>query len=316
MDLSRLDLNLLVVLDAVLREKHITRAGQQLHLSQSATSMALSRLRRVFQDPLLVRHGHTMVLTPLAVSLVEPVRDVLAAIERITSQEPEFTPAQSQRTFTVVASEYISAVLLRPLMGRLAVTAPRVQLEVVPGDIQFRERLRRDEVDLFIVPQHRSTTRGLESFKSVRISEDPWVVVLDRAHHDLEQPLTPARFAELPYVTYEPPGRTPVLELELDARDVQRTVVMRCTSILLPGFMIKDTPMIAVLPSRLADIAVAAGGLVQAPLPVDLPPLVEAAYWHPRRSQDQGHAWLRQELISVAESVSGPPDGHAMGQNG
>jgi DNA-binding transcriptional LysR family regulator len=308
-DLSRLDLNLLLVLDAVLQEKHITRAGQRIHLSQSATSMALSRLRHAFQDPLLVRNGRTMRLTPLAESLVDPVHDVIAMIERITRQEPEFAPEQSHRTFTVVASEYISVVLLGPLMARLVARAPHVRLEVVPGDADYKERMRRDDADLFILPQHRYTSEGPPRFPSMRASADPWVVVLDPAHHDAGEDMTPARFAALPCVSHEPTGVPSFLDTEFGARHLAKNVVMRCTSILLPGFMVKGTPMIAVLPSRLADIAIAAHGLAKVACPVDLPPLREIAYWHPHRDLDPGHAWLRDELAAVAEETGGPLDG-------
>lgn len=305
MDLSRLDLNLLVVLDAVLQEKHITRAGQRLHLSQSATSMALRRLRHAFQDQLLVRNGRTMQLTPLGESLVDPVHDVLAMIERITRQEPRFEPEQSHRTFTVVASEYISVVLLGPLMARLIARAPHVRLEVVPGDFDYKERMRRDEADLFILPQHRYTPERPPRFSSMRALVDPWVVVLDPAQHDAGEAMTPARFATLPCVSHEPRGVPSFLDTEFGARHLVKNVVMRCTSILLPGFMIKGTPMVAVLPSRLADIVIAADGLAKVDCPVDLPPLREVAYWHHRRDLDPGHVWLRDELAAVAEETGG-----------
>src|SRR4051812_29891062 len=120
MKLGQVDLNLLVVLDALLREQNVTRASERLHMTQPATSTALARLRKVLGDPLLVKQGRHMQLTPRAEALIDPVRSVLATIEQTIVRPPEFSPAHDSRVFSVMASDYIGVVLVRPLLAVLA----------------------------------------------------------------------------------------------------------------------------------------------------------------------------------------------------
>src|SRR4051794_38510851 len=122
--LHQLDLNLLLPLDALLTERHVTRAAARLHLGQSGMSAALSRLRRFFDDELLVRNGNALDLTPLAQALVSPVREAITSVERLLTTRPHFDPAVDSRTFRVIASDYMTLVLLRPLLARLFADAP------------------------------------------------------------------------------------------------------------------------------------------------------------------------------------------------
>src|SRR5919198_2534586 len=119
MNLKSADLNLLVALDALLTERNVTRAAERLSLGQPATSAALRRLRRLFDDQLLVRRGRVMELTPLARTLVTPVREILQGIDGLLSIRPEFDPECDERSFSVMASDYVALILLRPLLARL-----------------------------------------------------------------------------------------------------------------------------------------------------------------------------------------------------
>src|SRR5215469_5503956 len=131
MDFGGLDLNLLVALDALCAEKSVSRAGERLHLSQSATSGALARLREAFHDPLLVQVGRKMALTPLAEGLIEPVRDFLLNAEAILHGSPAFDPATSTRKFRVLMSDYVQTVVMTEALPRLEKIAPRVTVELV-----------------------------------------------------------------------------------------------------------------------------------------------------------------------------------------
>ena len=163
MKLGRVDLNLLVVLDALLREKNVTRAAESLYLSQPATSTALARLRRVLGDELLYKNGRYLELTPRAESLIEPVREVLATIEQSIVRPPTFDPTADTRRFSVVGSDYVGVTLVRPLLARLSGLATGLRLDAAPVGARYLDALQRDEIDLAILPDRivRSVPAGL-----------------------------------------------------------------------------------------------------------------------------------------------------------
>ncbi|MGH3172205.1 MAG: LysR family transcriptional regulator, partial [Trebonia sp.] len=141
--LRRMDLNLIMPLNALLDQRHVTRAAESLGIGQPAMSAALARLRRLFNDPLLVRNGRVHELTPMGQSLVEPVRAVLTGLEQVLATTPHFDPGTDERVFTVVASDYVTLILLRPLLERLYREAPRVAVKVIPVSRATEEELER-----------------------------------------------------------------------------------------------------------------------------------------------------------------------------
>src|SRR6516164_184452 len=152
MDFDGLDLNLLVALDALFAEKSVSRAGERLHLSQSATSGALARLRQAFHDPLLVQVGRRMTLTPLAEGLVEPVKEFLLHAETILNGSPVFDPTTSTRKFRVQMSDYVQTVVMTEALPRLQSLAPGISLELVWNIEGISEPLERGEIDLAVTP--------------------------------------------------------------------------------------------------------------------------------------------------------------------
>src|SRR4051794_33768159 len=147
-----MDLNLLVAFDALMSEGGVSAAARRLHIGQSAMSATLLRLRKLLEDPVLVRTGRTMVPTPLAESLVEPIRDALAQIDQLLVERPGFDPRRDRRTFSVMASEYATLALLQPLIVELRTTAPNVTLRLRPMSPSFTDELQRHHVDVLIVP--------------------------------------------------------------------------------------------------------------------------------------------------------------------
>jgi len=304
-DLTRVDLNLLVALDALLAERHVTRAGQRLHLSQSATSAALRRLRRVFDDPLLIAHGRELQLTPLARGLAEPVREILTRIEQLTDNNDSLRSGLPGRTFTILSSEYVALVLLRRLLENLFELAPGVRINLEPLPDNFRERLQKDDVDLVIAPVHNRTAQGVRHFPHVVVLRDRYVTAVAQNHPQVGDELTREQFSRLPYLDYvvrrgEHAGS--LLTSELDAQDIPHTVHASTTSYALLPFLLRDTRMIAFVPALLAaELGDAAGIRVLEP-PVQLPELVETMYWHPRRdTTDPAHGWLRRQILALTE---------------
>lgn len=303
MDLTRIDLNLLVALDALLAERHVTRAGQRLHLGQSATSAALRRLRRVFDDPLLVAHGRELQLTPLARALADPVRDVLSRIEQLTDNSDLLRSGLPGRSFTIQSSEYVALVLLHKLLEHLSQLAPGVRVNLEPLPDNFREHLVNDDVDLVIAPMHSRTAHGVRQFPHVEVLRDRYVAAVCAQNPQVGDELTAEQFSTLPYLDYvvrrgEHAGS--LLTSELDAADVPHQVHATTTSYTLLPFLLRNTRMVAFLPELLAAELGDAAGLRIVPSPVPLPDLVETMYWHPRRdTTDPAHTWLRRQILAL-----------------
>ena len=153
MRFNRLDLNLLVALDALLTERSVTRAAQRLHLSPSATSDALARLREYFDDELLVQVGRRMEPTPRAEALQQPVRDVLVRVDSTIAIQPHFDPRLSDRVFRIFASDYTQLVLGPQVMALAAAQGAGVRLDFLPQIAQPHRSLERGEADLLVMPQ-------------------------------------------------------------------------------------------------------------------------------------------------------------------
>jgi LysR family nod box-dependent transcriptional activator len=153
MDLQRFDLNLLVALDALLTEKNLTRAGVRLNLSQSAMSASLARLRDFFHDELLVLAGRTMVLTPLAEGLSQPVRDVLLQVQATIATKPRFDPAVSTRHFTIALSDYVTNVLMIDFLRGARNQAPAITFELRRVGKRASEDLESGTLDFLIAPE-------------------------------------------------------------------------------------------------------------------------------------------------------------------
>lgn len=153
MRFNRLDLNLLIGLDVLLAECSITRAARRLCLSQSAASGILARLREYFGDVLLVQSGRQMVPTPLALSLKAPVRDILLRIQQTVETAADFRPEASSRHFRVVASDFISSVVMTHLAARMNHDAPFVTMEILQPTERAMAQMERGEIDLLLMPE-------------------------------------------------------------------------------------------------------------------------------------------------------------------
>jgi DNA-binding transcriptional LysR family regulator len=297
MPLSGIDLNLLVALDALLVESNVTRAAERTMVGQPAMSASLARLRRHFGDPLLVREGRRLVPTPLAESLAEPVREALLAVEAVMGSRADFDPAVDRRTFTIVASDYVALVLLRPLFARLGVVAPGVGVNVVPVVPDFADQLRRGQVDLVIMP---TAFVGRGSFPSAQLFTDRFVLAADRDNPDIGDHVTPESFSRLLYLSYSVGPLRALGERELEEVGVERHVEVSTQSFLTAPFLLTGTRLVSLVHLRLATLVGELARLRLLEPPVPLRPVVEAMYWNPRRTDDPAHRWFRSTIAEIA----------------
>lgn len=301
MNLKSVDLNLLVALEALLAERNVTRAAERLSLGQPATSAALQRLRRLFGDPLLVRRGQSMELTPLAQSLAGPLREVLLRVEDLLSARTEFNPESDHRSFSVVASDYVALVLLRPLLARLDAVAPNVRVSVFPVTTRLHDTLGRGEVDLVLFPVE--VDPSLREFSHRTLFTDRYVCAVWDRHPQVRGEVTLDMLARLPYLSYAPDPLTSYVEDQLDAAGVVRNVEISTQTLVLSPLLIRGTRLVAMLHERLAHALQEAAELRILEPPLPLKPITEVMFWHPRFDKDAGHAWLREEVAALAAGI-------------
>jgi len=292
--LSALDLNLLVYLQALLEERSVTRAGERLAISQPAMSQALRRLRRHFDDELLVRNGRCYELSALAQSLQDEVMLTCRLAARIFAAQATFDPAVADREFTLLATDQSVAVLGPSLSSALTGVGPgvRVQLRHIGvGDVARLDDVMRG-ADGFIAPHSI-----MSGYPCVELYRDGWVTVADPANSVLGRrpELTMPDLGLLRWVVayHNPPRDTALIVRELNSHNLDPTVDIVLDSFQSIPFFVTGTDRIACLPAKLADRLAPLADLVTRPLPFPTAPLAEALWWHPTRDQDAGHIWMR-----------------------
>ncbi|HKU40001.1 MAG TPA: LysR family transcriptional regulator [Polyangiales bacterium] len=302
MKLSDIDLNLLVVLEAVLSERSVTAAARRVGLSQPATSAALRRLRVLFDDPLLERVGARWRLTAFAHDLAEPLQGTMAAIDATINRRFTFDPATSHRRFGIAAADDVACVLVQPLLERLEQIAPNVKVLVTGPDVETSERLMKRQLDLSIVPDgYRS--RG---FMTEKLYRDSWVVACWTGNTRVGQRLTREQFVELGHVTVASrPYAFTLVERTVGALSQKLNVQVVSESFSSLALLLRGSQRIALMPGRLAAKLKAAAEIRILAPPVPLNDLVFAMAWPALHARDAGHAWFRQTITEVAAQLEG-----------
>lgn len=307
MDLSpalrRVDLNLLVPLDALLEHRHVTRAAEATGVGQSAMSAALARLRRLFDDPLLVRSGRVHALTPKGQSLVEPVRAALVSMEQLLTTQPHFDPKADERVFTVVASDYVTLVLLRPLLERLYDEAPRVAVNVIPVSGTTEAELQQSQVDLVIMPRELESA-GMHRFPHRELFTDRYVAAVWTHHREVGDHIDRDRLQQLRYVRYyAPSGGGAYIDTQLTALGIRTEVALSTQSFTLVPWLLPGTSLFAFVHERLLRATSVRRELRVVDCDIPLQPIVETMYWHPVFHNDPAHHWLRETVATLAANL-------------
>lgn len=300
MRFKRLDLNLLIALDTMLKERNISRAAERLHLSQSAMSNALARLREYFDDQLLVQVGRRMEPTPRAEALAEAIRDVLVRVDTTIATQPEFIPSESNRIFRLLVSEYTTAVLIPALLRLVWRESETIGFDLLPQSRDPGRLLADGEVDVLIMPQaYLGAGHPIE-----RLYDDEYVCVVWNENSAIADPLDIESYLAASHVVAQMgDNRRSVFEDWFSKHVGTRKVQVTTQNLVAPCRLVVGTNRIATVQSRLAREAVQTLPLRILPAPLQIPKMVQAMQWHKYRSQDPGIVWLRDRLHQAARQI-------------
>lgn len=296
-NLRTLDLNLLVALDALLQELHVTRAALRVGLSQPAMSSALGRLRQLFKDELLVRTASGMQATPRALELVEPTRQIIRQIEQVFASDAAFDPATSTRTFNIRLSDLLSRLLLPSLLEAVAAERSAIGLSVAHlPPARTVDALEKDEIDLAV-------STGLVHSTSIRsepLLHDRMVCLMRAAN--------PMASADLDLDAFLRARHLKVSMSSTDLRFVDhvladkglaRDVALNVPHWLVVPDVLERTDLLAAMPRRLARLLLR-DTLVMRDLPFASEPFAWSMYWHRRHEGTAAVGWLRTTLGRIA----------------
>ncbi|MFG6428970.1 LysR family transcriptional regulator [Roseateles sp. LYH14W] len=301
MRFKKLDLNLLVALDALLLESSISRAAERVHLSQGAMSNALSRLREHFDDELLVAVGRRMEATPRAEALKPLVRDLLVRIDSTMQVQPHFDPTTTERSFRIVVSDYSLWVFVPHLLRHAAELGASARFEFLPQVGEPTQALERGEADVLIIPKRFVSTEH----PSAALFEDEFTCLMAADHPLAGLPLTREAYEAAGHVLMQPASASGTA---IDAMHLQRLGIQRRAEVTsysfssLPG-MLLGTQRLATVQRHIARQACRHLPLAMADPGFELPKVDQRLQWHRHRSEDPGLLWLRETLLAAARKM-------------
>lgn len=306
--LASVDLALLLAFDALLRERHVTRAAERVGLTQPALSHALRRLRELFDDPLFVRTKQGMLPTPRAEALAGPLREALASVERLVTPPEAVDLKTIARTFTIATNDFIEAVMVPSLISRLADELPRASLVVRPLTSSLEDQLESGIVDL-----------GVGVFGDLRLGiveqrlfKDHFACVVRRDHPTIGKKMTLEKFLAASHVLIAPRGTAGgPMDNALAERGLERRVVTRVPNFITALLLAAETDLVLTAPRQFLQHFASEDGarrrapsglglaLRVLPAPVEVRPFTMSMIWHERQRQDPAHAWLRRTIAAL-----------------
>ena len=302
MNVAGFDLNLLKAFDALYAERHVTRAGQRIGLSQSAMSGALTRLREVFDDELFVRSPTGMLPTPRADDIAGPISSSLQLMQSVL-QDDGFDPALADHIVTIAMTDYAAFVLLPPLLARLAVEAPRLELRIrgIFGKDEVVDLLDSGEASLALSVPVDTSARIMTRL----ILREGFACIARPGHPAFAKGADIETFAAAPHLLVSPEGdRTGVVDRKLAVLGLTRRVVLSLPQFLVAPFVVAETDLIATLASRVAKrFAAASLGIVVHEPPIAVSDFSLAMMWHRRVDDHPATVWLRDCIAGIAASA-------------
>lgn len=313
MKVNRIDLNLLVYLDALLRERNVTQAANQLNLSQPAMSNGLRRLRDLFDDPLLVRTSEGMTPTERALELEPMVREVLGKIDHAVQPRGDFEPADAHRVFRIMASDYAESTLLPSVLGKLRTQAPGLTLDIMtPSDVSFLD-VERGKVDMVI---NRFDSMP-QSFHQIHLWNDSFTCVLSPNNPVLED-FTLETYLKANHVWVSKTGmgvgvgvdpddvqRLGWVDLALKKLGKKRQIRVFTRHYQAAMTLAEQNDLIVTLPTRAAQLKLENPRVVLRDPPLEIPPLELKMAWSPLLQHNPGNKWLRKLIADTARELDG-----------
>ena len=301
MHISKVDLNLFIVFEAIYAEGSITRASLKMNLTQPAISHALNRLRQLFDDPLFERQGHVMVPTPLARSIIDQVRQSLRGFEVTLNGAERFDAVTSGRSFSLALRDVLEASVLPPLMARIAQDAPTVGLNTLQvGRRELESELAAGTLDAAIdilLPLSNDIRRSL-------LAADQTVVLVRPDHPLVDGMLDLDGYLALEHIQTSSRRRGPGLEdFELSRLGLQRRVRLRCQHYFAACRVVSQTDLALTMPERLARVVNQQFGNQILPFPLQMPSLDIYLYWHANIDADPAGLWLREQITQAMRSA-------------
>jgi len=302
-NLASLDLNLLRVLDALLRERHLTRAAKGLGLSQPAASHALSRLREHLGDPLFVRSSAGLVPTPRAAALAPTLHGAMLALSECVTGEPAFDPRTARNTFRISTADYGSFVMVPSLLELLSQKAPFVDVWVRSAFTEIFAELARGDSDVHVGPIAQGATAP--GIRMIPLFEEEFVCVVRADHPRVGKALDLDTYADLPHVFVAPRG-TPggIVDVVLAKHKRTRRVAIAVPQFLLAPFLVSQSDMVVTIGRRVAEAFAKMLPLRVLEPPVKIPSFLTQLVWHERTERDTAHQWFRDRILDAVPATT------------
>lgn len=299
-NLSRVDLNLLVALDALLTERNVTKAAGRIGIGQSAMSHNLARLRDLFGDELLTRGANGMQPTPRALALADPVRIALAQIETLVSREQTFDPATAERTFRIGLPDSTEVLIGPALLAYVCEHAPGIRFRFYAAEGQgLLDDLDADRLDLGIGVG--AFAGGQVHHKRRVLATDSYLVMFNAKKVDVKSPISLEDYVRLPHVlTSLRRGERGVVDEALEKLGLSRKIALVTPRFVAVPFLVDGAAVVTTMHARLARYFADELGLSLSPPPVELPQLTTSLLWHASYDRDPAQVWLRETIIRVA----------------
>jgi len=297
MDLKKVDLNLLVALEALLQEQSVTKAAARIGRSQPAMSRALARLRQTFGDPLFVAVGRGLGPTPRALALRRQLAPILDDVRGLL-EPPDFDPGTATTEFRINAPDATVMLLLGDFLARVAEKAPQMNVTISSAAAGQLDALGAGDIDLAV----DTFVDAPDGFHRQSLFESHLVAVVRKHHPARRRTFDVPAFLAWPHIWIDT-ATSRVLDAQLDRQGIHRRCSVRINSFFTGATIAANTDCVMVLPDKVASKACELAPLAMLPMPIKLPRLTLDQLWHPRRQHDASHIWLRNMILEVARTI-------------
>nr|WP_071769600.1 LysR family transcriptional regulator [Burkholderia ubonensis] len=305
-DLRRLDLNLLLVFDALYRRRSVAAAANELAMSPSALSHALARLRTAIGDALFVRLGNEMQPTVRADDIATWAGDALDAMSKGLARARRFDPAQSERTFVFAATDYTAFAVLPAFIARIQHVAPQLRFRVVHSDRKIStDELAAGRID-FALGYHEEAAADAPGIEEFDWFSDDYVVIASERHPQVRRRLTLEQYLAARHVVVTPWNETRgVVDHVLDRLGLARQVAVQLPSVLAAPFIIAESGLLMTVPNRAAQALRHAAPIRIFPAPFEIPRYTLKVYSHAKHARTDAHRWIRVRLLDARPDSAG-----------